>query len=279
MLGTANAWNDSQRWNPKSSSLAQVLASIQAQILGVPDPFFSEGFGHEGVRDTAAGEAGSVRYNNKLRLHTLRRAVIAPLKNPPLGFEEVTKRHFAICRHRVLAQAKRWALEAQGTPLFRRFTQSYEELATLLSSDDLIHLRIPGKKVEDEKPLGSITPNETDLEALKSLDTSFYQRMSRFVVMSQSNNMSSGDDNDNNNRSPSEWVFPMEASSSTDANSEGGNEGNGEVLPGPVVGMIGEMVDAPVYNPWANGEQVNRDMPPYHQGGNAEDDDDEDLYS
>jgi len=33
LLGTTESWNEAQRWNPKESSLAQVLISIQAQIL------------------------------------------------------------------------------------------------------------------------------------------------------------------------------------------------------------------------------------------------------
>jgi ubiquitin-protein ligase len=43
LLGSTNATDESQRWNPDLSSLAQVLISIQSQILGVGDPYFNEG--------------------------------------------------------------------------------------------------------------------------------------------------------------------------------------------------------------------------------------------
>lgn len=118
ILGTYQAFDDSQRWNPSTSSLAQVLASLQTQLLGDAEPYFSDGFNHDSVRGTPAGERGSRRFNNKIRLHTLRYAIIAPLKHPPLGFDEVTKRHFAMCRKRVLTQARLWTAEAKGTPLF-----------------------------------------------------------------------------------------------------------------------------------------------------------------
>ena len=58
LLGTAHAWNAAQQWN-KDSSLAQVLMSIQTQILGVNDPYFSEGFGHANTKGTQAGEEAS----------------------------------------------------------------------------------------------------------------------------------------------------------------------------------------------------------------------------
>jgi Ubiquitin-conjugating enzyme len=85
ILGTYQAFDDSQRWNPATSSLAQVLASLQTQLLGDAEPYFSDGFNHDSVRGTPAGDRGSRRFNNKIRLHTLRYAIIAPLKHPPLG--------------------------------------------------------------------------------------------------------------------------------------------------------------------------------------------------
>ena len=45
ILGATNSSDESQRWNPSSSSLAQVMLSIQSQILGVLEPYFNEGNG------------------------------------------------------------------------------------------------------------------------------------------------------------------------------------------------------------------------------------------
>jgi len=173
ILGTYQAFDDSQRWDPSTSSLAQVLASIQTQLLGDSEPYFSDGFNHDSVRGTPAGDVGSLRFNNKIRLHTLRHAMIDYLKHPPLGFEEVTMRHFATCRKRILTQAMRWASEAQGTPLFRSFTRAYEELATLLSAKNLVFYKLPGRDGSPALPCGAVRPEKTDLEALVSANPDF----------------------------------------------------------------------------------------------------------
>ncbi|CAB9500530.1 (E3-independent) E2 ubiquitin-conjugating enzyme [Seminavis robusta] len=173
ILGTYQAWDDSQRWNPSTSSLAQVLASIQTQLLGDAEPYFSDGFGHDGQRGTPAGEEGSKRFNNKIRLHTLRHAMIAHLRHPPLGFEEVTKRHFVLCRKRILVQARRWTMEAQGTPLFQSFVRAYEELLTLLTADDLVNHKLPSQ--EESTAWGAVPLNALDLRSLETCSRSFLQ--------------------------------------------------------------------------------------------------------
>ena len=171
ILGTYQAFDDSQRWNPSTSSLAQVLASIQTQLLGDAEPYFSDGFNHDSVRGTPAGDKGSERFNHKIRLHTLRHAIIDHLKHPPLGFEEVTIRHFLMCRKRVLAQGRRWTIEAKGTPLFKSFVKAYEELATLLAREDFVLHKIPGQDVGQF--WGAVQADESDLKALATLDPEF----------------------------------------------------------------------------------------------------------
>jgi hypothetical protein len=83
--------------------------------------------------NTPAGTEASRRYNSKRRLDTLRHAIIAQIRDPPKGFEEVTKRHFAMCRQRITAQARRWTLEARGSALEGRFEKAYGQLLSLLS--------------------------------------------------------------------------------------------------------------------------------------------------
>jgi Ubiquitin-conjugating enzyme len=174
ILGTYQAWDDSQRWNQTTSSLAQVLASIQTQLLGDAEPCFSEGFNHDAQRGTPAGEIGSTRFSHKVRLHTLCYAMISHLRHPPLGFEEVTKQHCAICRKWVLAQARRWTMEAHGTILFKSFCKPYEELIILLSSDDLINFKLPGH-AETTVTWGDIPFDSADFRALESCDLEFFQ--------------------------------------------------------------------------------------------------------
>ena len=137
LLGTTTAGDESQRWNPNESSLAQILLSIQSQILDTAEPYFTEGGGHGGLQGTQAGEQGSRRYNNTLRLSTLRHAIINHIKSPPVGFEDVVRRHFAMVRKRLLIQAKVWLEESKDTELHSRFVKAYSELVALLSGENL----------------------------------------------------------------------------------------------------------------------------------------------
>ena len=61
----------------------QVMVSIQSMIL-IPDPMYNEP-GYEGMRDTQEGEARSREYNARLRLMTIRHAMLGQLRNPPVG--------------------------------------------------------------------------------------------------------------------------------------------------------------------------------------------------
>lgn len=170
LLGTTESWYEAQRWNPKESSLAQVLISIQAQILDTAEPYYTEGGGHGGMEHTTAGKKGSARYNNTLRLSTLRHAIIEPLKYPPKGFEDVVRRHFAMLRKRVLTQAKIWTLESQGTELEKRFERAYSELVGLLSSDALLACQEWEVEEVGGSTFGALPPLSDDIQTLERLD-------------------------------------------------------------------------------------------------------------
>lgn len=100
----------------------------------------------------------------------MRFAIIGPLKCPPKGFEDVTKKHFTMCRKVVLVQARRWTMAAKGTELFPRFQKAYCELVTLLSE-------LPSSPLTDEaQPLLALPPNVNDYRALISSDPGFVQQ-------------------------------------------------------------------------------------------------------
>ena len=96
LIGTWHGGDPSSKWNPSSSSLYQILLSIQGMIL-VEDPYFNEP-NVELMRGKSEGVVSSKRYNMELRLATLRWAMLAMLKQPPQGFEEVVKGHFKCLR-------------------------------------------------------------------------------------------------------------------------------------------------------------------------------------
>jgi ubiquitin-protein ligase len=158
LLGTWHASDESQKWNPQVSSLAQVLLSIQTQLL-VTEPYFNEP-GYDQTKGTFAGREGSKRYNSVLRLATLRHAIIGYLRDPPNGFAEVAKRHFSMSRKRIVVQAKRWMLEAKGTPLFARFEKAYADIVTLLNTESM-------------HSFPALPPLADDVEALMTLDSNF----------------------------------------------------------------------------------------------------------
>lgn len=158
LLGTWHASDESQKWNPEVSSLAQVLLSIQTQLL-VTEPYFNEP-GYDQTKGTFAGREGSKRYNCVLRLATLRHAIIGYLREPPNGFAEVSKRHFSMSRKRIVVQAKRWMLEAKGTSLFGRFERAYADIITLLDTECM-------------QSFPALPPLTDDVEALMTLDSNF----------------------------------------------------------------------------------------------------------
>jgi ubiquitin-protein ligase len=176
LLGVASASDDSQRWNKDLSSLAQVLLSIQSQILGVSEPYYNEGNGvSPHLRGTREGNAGSEAYSRTIRLANLRYAMIDILRHPPRGFEEVVSRHFALCRRRIAMQSKRWMLEAAATArrsqsrendkIHAQFSQLHADLLSLL------------KESPSSNDYSSLKALESDANAVSILDPSSHWRM------------------------------------------------------------------------------------------------------
>ena len=141
--------------------------SIQTQILGVNDPYFSEGFGHGNTKGTVAGEQASARYNNNIRLATVRHAMIDHLRSPPRGFEEVTVRHFSLCRKRLVVQVRRWMVESRRTPIEKKFERAYATLVKLLFSERMKEFAGQNDDV--------LPPLEEDIDCLRRLDPEFVQ--------------------------------------------------------------------------------------------------------
>lgn len=122
-------------WNQDTSTILQVLVSIQSLIL-VPEPYFNgKSFsffffflklkvfvvfkkkilepGYEKSRGTPEGRESSVAYNEVIRVATIQHAMISHLQNPPLGFEKVVKYHFFLKKQELLTQCEQWLEEAK----------------------------------------------------------------------------------------------------------------------------------------------------------------------
>jgi len=113
LLGT---WSGAtgEMWNKDTSTFLQVLVSIQSLIL-VPMPYFNEP-GYERSMGTPQGDSSNRRYNENIRVATIRFAMLGQLKSPPPGFEAVIRSHFYLKKDFLSKQCDEWLLEAANCP-------------------------------------------------------------------------------------------------------------------------------------------------------------------
>ena len=114
-------------WDPHTSTLLQVLISIQSLIF-VPDPYFNEP-SYESLRSTKKGRTASNSYNENIMIQTLRWAMLDSIENPPLVWNQVIKDHFRIKKAQIMGQLSQWGqeLSSKSSDVFSSMT------ATLLS--------------------------------------------------------------------------------------------------------------------------------------------------
>lgn len=112
LLGTWEGGTN-EKWNEKTSTLLQVMVSIQSLIF-VEQPYFNEP-GYEADMNTPHGKQQSSEYNETIRLGTIRWAMIEQLRSPSLGFEEAIRLHFKLKTPIIAAQMKEWLKEAQAS--------------------------------------------------------------------------------------------------------------------------------------------------------------------
>ena len=96
LLGTWSG-NESEKWNPKTSTFLQIMISIQSLIF-VEEPYFNEP-GWEKDIGTSKGITNSKNYNEKIYPYTIKLGMIDMIKNPPIGFEDVIKNHFIMKKY------------------------------------------------------------------------------------------------------------------------------------------------------------------------------------
>ena len=111
LLGT---WRGSatENWDPKLSTILQVLVSVQAIIMS-EDVYFNEP-GFENEAGTVEGEKKNEGYSNIVRYANVKFAMLGQLKSPPRGFESVVKRHFYVKRFEIVKEVNHW-LELAGS--------------------------------------------------------------------------------------------------------------------------------------------------------------------
>ncbi|XP_071695341.1 probable ubiquitin-conjugating enzyme E2 23 [Rutidosis leptorrhynchoides] len=92
-LSLLNTWtgSGSEVWVPTSSTVLQVLVSLQGLVLN-SKPYFNEA-GYDTLIGTAEGEKNSLSYNENAFLVSCRTMVYS-MRNPPKDFEHLVKEHF-----------------------------------------------------------------------------------------------------------------------------------------------------------------------------------------
>ncbi|XP_076924254.1 putative ubiquitin-conjugating enzyme E2 38 [Bidens hawaiensis] len=92
-LSLLNTWAGgvNEMWVPGTSTMLQVLVSIQGLILNMK-PYFNEP-GRECMSRSVQGEKSSLQYNEGIVILTLKTMVYA-MNNPPLHFEDLVIEHF-----------------------------------------------------------------------------------------------------------------------------------------------------------------------------------------
>jgi len=125
LLGT---WGGAkgEGWSATASTFLQVAVSLQSLVM-VPKPYFNEP-GYQGSMTDPTHIQGSDNYDRNIETQTVRWAIIEQLKNPPAGFEETVKAHFALQKDSILAQCKRWGEKNSGVQ------SQLAELTTLLTA-------------------------------------------------------------------------------------------------------------------------------------------------
>ncbi|XP_020269119.1 putative ubiquitin-conjugating enzyme E2 38 [Asparagus officinalis] len=109
LLGT---WpgKECEQWDPKKSTMLQVLVSIQALILN-EKPYFNEP-GFERAANTNHGEKSSLAYNETAFLYSCR-TMLYSLRRPPKHFEDYVAGHFRTRGHAILVACRAYLDNAQ----------------------------------------------------------------------------------------------------------------------------------------------------------------------
>ncbi|XP_062019608.1 probable ubiquitin-conjugating enzyme E2 23 [Rosa rugosa] len=92
-LSLLNTWTGrgNEVWDPKSSSILQVLVSLQGLVLN-SKPYFNEA-GYDKQIGTAEGEKNSLSYNENTFLLNCK-TIMSLMRRPPKDFEELVQDHF-----------------------------------------------------------------------------------------------------------------------------------------------------------------------------------------
>ena len=127
LLGTWSG-NGGEKWNADTSTLLQVLVSIQSLIL-VENPYFNEP-GYERDMHTDRGKRMNFEYNDRRRLWNIMWAINDNLEKPCIEFKDVIQNHFKLKKNDVINTVNNWYSETTDK---NRFNTTKNKCINLLN--------------------------------------------------------------------------------------------------------------------------------------------------
>ncbi|KAD2393922.1 hypothetical protein R6Q59_012950 [Mikania micrantha] len=125
-LSLLNTWTGGheERWLPNTSTMLQVLVSIQGLILNMK-PYFNEpGYAHSS--GSSEGEKCSVKYNEDTLILSLK-TMVYTMRNPPKHFEDLVIGHFQHHARDILMACKAYTEGVQVGCLVKGGVQDVDE--------------------------------------------------------------------------------------------------------------------------------------------------------
>ena len=162
LLGTWSG-RGGENWNPKLSTLLQVLLSIQSLIM-TEDIYFNEP-GLEVYAGTPQGELDNEGYSNVVRYANIKYAMVEQIRNPPKGFETAVKRHFYLKKQEIMEEVRQWIDLAKAKDASYNGCQNYNWQNVFNQAKTKYHDMLVEIVNELEEELNKLTPPvETEAE-------------------------------------------------------------------------------------------------------------------
>ena len=144
LLGTWSGMNG-ENWDPKISTIYQVLLSIQSIIMS--DLVYFNEPGHEGQLGTSEGNKLNEGYANIVRYNNIRVCMIDMIDHPPKGFEDVIKIHFYLKKDKILKEVDSWIEKGKTVPF------SFDGLSSCHNSSYANRFQNKNNYIEDMKKI------------------------------------------------------------------------------------------------------------------------------
>ena len=149
-LSIINTWagRPEEQWNPASSTLLQVMLSIQSLVMDNNIIHKEPGF-----ENYPSNCQENLTYQYEVKYGNIKYAMIENIKKPPLGFEEVVRNHFRCKKEEILKTVEGWTQEMKyahsigftlqnsntnaeinGKGPYQAFCDLYSELNSLLGN-------------------------------------------------------------------------------------------------------------------------------------------------